>query len=123
MLVEDEPALRVALTTRLEANGYTVVTAADGQAAINLVRKSLPDLILLDIMLPKLDGYKVCRMLKFDEKYSHIPIIMTSARAEEKDIATAAECKADAYYVKPVDSAALLRKIEELLEKEPAQVP
>lgn len=111
------------MTARLESSNYTVVTAADGQDALNKVRKSAPDLILLDIMLPKIDGYKVCRMLKFDEKYSHIPIIMVSARAEEKDIATATECKADAYYVKPVDSAALLRRIEELLEREPVQVP
>jgi len=105
------------VTFRLEANGYEVLPAYDGQEGLDKARKEKPDLIILDLMLPKMDGYKVCRMLKFDEKYKKIPIIMFTARAQETDKEMGEEVGADAYITKPFEPQALLAKIEELLGK------
>ena len=111
----DENDLVDLVKLRLEANGYQVVVAYDGQAALNVVKKENPDLIILDLMLPKLDGYKVCRMLKFDQKYKKIPIILFSAKAQDEDKAIGKEVGADAYVVKPFEPKLLLATIKELL--------
>ena len=103
------------LEARLMANGYDVVTASDGQEGLNKARTEKPDLIILDIMLPKLDGYKVCRMLKFDDRYKHIPIILFSARTQDSDLETGKQQGADAYITKPFQPEVLLSKIKELL--------
>jgi adenylate cyclase len=108
LLVDDEPAIVEILKMRLEYHGYTVLTAYDGQDALEKARDLMPDLILLDIMLPKLDGYKVCKLLKFDELYRHIPIIMQTALAQPEDQRLAYESGADAYLIKPFETTALL---------------
>ena len=115
LLVDDEKDLIETLTFRLEANGYEVIKAYDGQDGLEKARKEKPDLMILDLMLPKMDGYKVCRMLKFDEKYKKIPIIMFTARAQESDIKIGKEVGADAYMTKPFEPQILLGKIKELL--------
>jgi len=117
LLVEDEADLVEVVKIRLEANGYEVLTATDGQQALDKARNQNPDLIILDLMLPKIDGYKVCRMLKFDEKYKHIPVLMFSARAQEADKKLGEEVGADAYLVKPFDPVVLIAKIKELLKE------
>lgn len=117
LVVDDEAQLVDMVKMRLEANNYDVITASDGQLALERARGEKPDLIILDLMLPKIDGYKVCRMLKFDEKYKKIPIIMFTARAQESDMKRGAEVGADAYITKPFDSKLLLNKIEELISK------
>ncbi len=117
LLVEDEPDLAAAVKIRLEMKGYQVSIACDGQEALNKARSESPDLMILDIMLPKMDGYKVCRMLKFDEKHKNIPILMFSARAQEKDKELAKECGADDYLVKPFEPDILLGKIKKLLSE------
>ena len=81
LLVDDEVELVEMVKFRLEASGYEVLTANDGQAALELARREKPDLIILDVMLPKMDGYKVCGLLKNDSRYSHIPIMMFTAKA------------------------------------------
>ena len=116
LIVDDEVDLVETLSFRLEANNYEVIKANDGQEGLDKARKENPDLIILDLMLPKLDGYKVCRMLKFEDKYSKIPIILFSARAQETDKKTGAEVGADAYITKPFEPAVLLDKIAELLK-------
>lgn len=118
MLVDDEKNLVEAITYRLEANGYEVIPAYDGQEALDKAKKEKPDLIILDLMLPKMDGYKVCGMLKFNEKYKHIPIIMFTARAQETDMKMGVEVGADAYITKPFEPQVLLDKIKELIERE-----
>ena len=100
----------------LKGQGYDVLTAGDGQAGLEKARTEKPDLILLDVMLPKLDGYKVARMLKFDERYSKIPIIMITAKIQEKDKETGLEMGADAYITKPFDMTTLLSKIDQTLK-------
>jgi DNA-binding response OmpR family regulator len=114
LVVDDESDLVAMISIRLEASGYKVVAAYDGQEALEKVRQENPDLIVLDIMIPKLDGYKVCRMLKFDEKYKHIPIILFSARAQESDKKLGEQVGANAYITKPFEPKVLLDKIKEL---------
>ena len=115
LLVDDEPDLVQMVSVRLKAAGYEVSTAYDGQEALEKVRHSQPDLVILDLMLPKLDGYKVCRLLKFDEKTRAIPILIFTARAQVEDVTLATECGADAYLTKPFEAKTLLAKIQELL--------
>ena len=117
LLVDDEKDLVYAVKLQLEADGYEVLIAYDGQEALDKARREKPDLIILDVMLPKLDGYKVSRMLKFDEKYKKIPLIMFTARVQEADEKTGYAVGADAYVTKPFDSKALLDQIKKLLEK------
>lgn len=115
LVVEDEPDMVGMIKMRLEAAGYETKEALDGQEGLALAREEEPDLIILDLMLPKLDGYKLCRMLKFDEKYRHIPIIMFTAKAQEGDIKLGKEVGVNAYITKPFESQVLLSKIKELL--------
>lgn len=115
LVVEDEAELTEAIQIRLEQAGYEVLIAYDGQQALEKARGENPDLVVLDLMLPKIDGYKVCRMLKFDEKYKKIPIVMLTARAQEKDENLGYEVGADAFITKPFKYQALLSKIRELL--------
>lgn len=116
LLVDDEEDLRKMLAFRLEAVDYEVLQAVDGQEGLNKTRADKPDLIILDLMLPKLDGFKVCRMLKFDQKYKHIPVIMFTARAQKSDEELGKEMGADAYITKPFEPKALLEKMKELLK-------
>ena len=114
--MDDEEDIVTALSIRLKAMGYEVIVAYDGMSALAKAREENPGLILLDIMLPKLDGYKVCRILKFDEKYRHIPIIMITAKVSESDIKMGSEVGANAYIIKPFNPAELIGKIKEFME-------
>jgi len=116
LVIEDVPEVLRGLVIRLERAGYEVITATDGEEGLRKARDLSPDLVLLDLMLPKMDGYKVCRLLKFDEEYQHIPVLILSARAMERDKARGFETGADAYITKPYDSKTLLTTIERLLD-------
>jgi DNA-binding response OmpR family regulator len=117
LIVDDEPDLLETVKMRLEAHGYVVSTAIDGQEGLQKARKENPDLIILDLMLPRLDGYKVCRMLKFDDKYKHIPIILFTARAQEADEKLGYDVGANAFITKPFEGKVLVDKIKELLKE------
>lgn len=116
LLIDDEADIRQIVAARLVPLGCDVITANDGQEGLKLARSESPDLILLDLMLPKLDGYKVCRMLKFDKAYEHIPIIIFSAKGSDADRALAAEVGADSYLTKPLDLDAFTGTIRKFLE-------
>ena len=116
LITEDSPTILAIAKDTLECAGFVVICAVDGQEALDKARQTQPDLIILDLMLPKIDGYKVCRMLKFDEKYKNIPIIIFTAKAQEADIKLAKEVGADAYIIKPFDPEMLLTKIKELIK-------
>lgn len=116
LLVDDEPDLVQMVSVRLTAAGYEVTPAYDGQQALDQVKQARPDLIILDLMLPKLDGYKVCRLLKFDERTKSIPVLIFTARAQVEDVTLATECGADGYLTKPFEAKALLEKLQQLLE-------
>ncbi len=115
LLVEDNEMNRDMLARRLEKRGYTVVIAVDGQSGVNLARSEKPDLILMDMSLPIIDGWEASRQLKADAAVATIPIIALTAHAmaEDREKALAAGC--NEYETKPVDLASLLAKIEVLL--------
>ncbi|MDI6732068.1 MAG: response regulator [Candidatus Margulisbacteria bacterium] len=115
LVIEDDKDMASAIKLRLEANSFEVITAEDGIEGLEKARTENPDLIILDIMLPKVDGFKVCRMLKFDEKFNKLIIIILSAKVQKADIDRGKEVGADAYITKPFKSEELLAKIEELL--------
>ena len=117
LLVDDEADLVDMIKFRLEANGYEVLVANDGAQALETARKERPDLIILDLMLPKMDGYKVCGLLKKDARYAGMPIILFSAKAQEDDKKLGQELGADAYISKPFEPEVLLAKIKELTER------
>ncbi len=111
LVVDDEAEVLSSLKESLEARGYEVLTAPDGIAAVETARTGTPHLILLDLMLPKLDGYRVLKLLKSDERYKKIPIIVVTARADPEDWALAVECGADDWVVKPICADSLLEKV------------
>ena len=116
LLVDDEPLILTVVTSRLKSAGYDVVTAADGEQALAKVSSEKPDLIILDVMMPKLDGFQTCAVLKQDQRFQKIPIIVFTAKAgeEAQDIGIN-DCGADAYLTKPFEPEKLFEKIKELI--------
>lgn len=117
LIVEDDLSVQTTLRVRLEANGYEVLSAADGADALFLVRQHKPDLIILDLILPTLDGYDVCHFLKSDHRYRHIRILMLTARVQRNDEERGWRIGADAYITKPFDSAVVMQTVRSLLQE------
>jgi adenylate cyclase len=116
ILVADDNAANLdILRTRLTSQGYEVVTASDGGEALSSARGHQPDLMLLDVMMPKHDGFEVCRLLKADPSLPFMPIILVTAKDDPRDIVTGLECGADEYLTKPVDQAALMARVRSIL--------
>ena len=120
LLVDDEPSIVKMVGKRLEVEGFEVLIATDGQDGLDKARAESPDLIVLDLMLPKLNGYEICTMLKQDSRYQKIPVVMFTAKAQEKDEKLGLECGANAYVRKPFRAQELLGKIRSLLPEAPA---
>lgn len=118
LLVDDELIILKFVTKRLQLNNYEVETAIDGEEALEKVKSFEPEVIVLDVMLPKMNGYQVCALLKKDARYATIPIILFTAKTQERDKQLGLECGADAYVCKPFRTEELLSKIEALLPKE-----
>ena len=117
LIVEDEQDIRELLAYNLEKEGYATVQAADGKEGLDLARSRKPDLILLDLMLPKMDGLAVCRELERDSGTVRIPIIMLTARGEDVDRILGFELGADDYVVKPFNIRELLLRIRAILRR------
>lgn len=117
LIVDDEADLVETLTYRLKAAGFDVASACDGVDGLGKARREKPDLILLDVMMPKMDGYQVCRLLKFSNDTKYIPIIILTARSQDQDKLTGQDVGADLYITKPFEGAELVKKIQELLAK------
>jgi class 3 adenylate cyclase len=115
LVVDDQPMNLDILHTRLAVHGYEILTAADGEAAVAIAKAQQPDLILLDVMMPKMDGIEACRHVKADSALPFIPIIMVTARGDSKDIVAGLEAGADEYLTKPVDQAALVARVKSML--------
>lgn len=115
LVVEDEVEMVEMLKFRLEANNYEVITAYNGQEALDVVEKNKPDLVLLDLMIPVVSGYDVCRMLKSNEKYKDIPIIIVTARTQGREMGLAKELCVGDCIIKPYEPEVLLSKIKEVL--------
>ena len=117
LLVDDEADFVEVLRVRLEDSNYEVIVAYDGEEGLEISEREEPDLIILDIMLPKISGFDVCRKLKIDENFKNIPIIMLTAKFQPNDIKFGMAMGADAYITKPFEPQVLLEKMRELLDK------
>jgi len=117
LIIEDDANMLKLAKYNLEKHGYTVITAESGTEGLRLARQESPDLLIIDVLLPKMDGFMVCRMLRFDERFKHIPIIILTGQVTEKDEATGKEVGVDIYLKKPYEPAVLLEKVKKLLEK------
>src|SRR5260370_4767441 len=115
LVVDDVPDNVEILQLRLESQGYEVATAGDGEAALALARDQLPDLVLLDIRMPKLDGIATVKQLKSDAALPFIPVILVTARADAKDVIAGLEAGGADYLTKPVDQAALMARVRAML--------
>ena len=115
MIVDDNETNRCLLTARLGAEGYETMEAEDGERALAVVREVAPDVVLLDVMMPKIDGFEVCRRLKGDTTLGFVPIIMVTARTDSKDVVTGLDAGADEYLTKPIDHAALVARVRSML--------
>ena len=115
LIVDDEKDFVTTMLALLQNQGYEVLSAFDGIDGLQKIKSNTVDLIVLDVMMPRLDGYKVCRMIKFDKKYKGIPIVMLTARVHEEDVKLGEEVGADAYVTKPIKPEILLDRIKNLL--------
>ncbi len=123
LIVEDDPDILELLHFNLEKEGYQTFRTENGEQAVLLAQKHTPDLILLDLLLPGMDGLEVCRRLKRDPALQHIPIIMVTAKGEEMDRVVGLELGADDYIVKPFSIRELILRIHKLLDRREKQGP
>jgi CheY-like chemotaxis protein len=114
LAVDDDPVIQRLLQVNLEMEGYEVATASDGEEALERARSFKPDVILLDIMMPKKDGWQVCAELKNDPALEHVPVVFLSARAQDADIQRGTELGVAAYVTKPFDPIDLLELVADL---------
>jgi class 3 adenylate cyclase len=115
LVVDDTPQNLDLLTRRLRSQGYEVATAADGEEALARVAELAPDLVLLDIMMPRLDGIETVRRLKADPAHRHIPVILVTAKSDPRDVVEGLDAGGDDYLTKPIDHAALLARVRSML--------
>jgi DNA-binding response OmpR family regulator len=115
LIVDDEPSIVVPIQFLMEQQGYNVLVAENGEDALDIIYKYTPDLILLDIMLPRIDGYEVCEIVRLDPRYRDIKIIFITAKGREVEIAKGLALGADAYITKPFSNTELVSKVKELL--------
>jgi len=111
LIVEDDPSVLRATSYILEKEGYEVLTAQNGLEGLKKARESNPDLLILDVMLPGIDGFEICHSLRSEPKTAGLPILMFSAKGQESDKATGLKVGADEYMTKPVDREVLLNKV------------
>ena len=116
LIVDDEQDIVESLKFVLEGNNYTCYCAYNGEDGLNLAREIIPDLIILDVMMPRINGYKISRLLKFDKKYQNIPILMITARSQEEDKLIGEETGANEYITKPFDLDEVLQIVQKYLE-------
>lgn len=114
LIVDDELSILKFLRSNLEDRGYTAISATNGEEALHIIERELPDLIILDVMMPKMDGFEVCRQLR---EWSQIPIIMLSARGDEKDKVKCLDLGADDYIVKPFGANELMARVSAVLRR------
>jgi adenylate cyclase len=115
LIVDDNETNRCILVARLRAEGYETTEAENGERALAVTREVAPDVVLLDVMMPKIDGFEVCRRLKGDSALGFVPIIMVTARTDSKDVVTGLNAGADEYLTKPIDHTALVARVRSIL--------
>ena len=116
LIVDDEQDIVETLKFMLEAEGYKCFCAYDGETGLSLAKEIMPDLMILDVMMPKINGYKISRLLKYDTKYKEIPIIMVTARSQEEDKLIGQETGVNEYITKPFELDEIIEKVKVYLE-------
>lgn len=116
LIVDDEQDIVETLKFILEAQGYTCFCAYNGEDGLNRAKEIMPDLIILDVMMPKINGYKISRLLKYDNKYKNIPIIMVTARSQEQDKLIGEETGVNEYISKPFELEEILAIVKKYLD-------
>jgi len=116
LIVDDEPSIVVPIQFLMEQQGYSVLVAENGEDALDVIYKYKPDLILLDIMLPRIDGYEVCEIVRLNPEYRDIKIIFLTAKGREVEIAKGLALGANAYITKPFSNTELVAIVKELLD-------
>ncbi|WKN43048.1 response regulator transcription factor [Tunicatimonas pelagia] len=114
LLVDDEPNILLSLDFLMKKNGYEVFIARNGEEALDIAQQEKPNIVILDIMMPKVDGYEVCHFLKSQPDYSHTRIIFLSAKSKEDDIQKGYEAGADLYITKPFSTRTLVKQVKDL---------
>jgi two-component system alkaline phosphatase synthesis response regulator PhoP len=117
LVIEDEEDIREVITYNLTKEGYRVTCAISGEDGLKSARNNPPNIIVLDLMLPGIDGLEVCRILKYDSRTQHVPIVMLTAKGEEADIVTGLELGADDYITKPFSPKVLIARLRALLRR------
>jgi len=117
VLAEDEPQIARLIEFKLKKEGYEVTWKENGEEALKAIKEDKPDLILLDVMMPVMDGYEVLRRVKEDENLKSIPVVMLTARAQEKDVVKGIDLGAEDYITKPFHPAELLARVKRILGK------
>lgn len=115
LIADDDEDVRVLVKMTLESNDYEILEASDGQEALAMARSHLPELLLLDVTMPEMDGFEVCRALKSDPGTAQIAVVLLTARKEKAAQAQGVEVKADGYFTKPFSPVALLSTVDEVL--------
>lgn len=116
LIVEDDPSFSRAITHIIQKEGYDVISASNGMAGLRMAKSDNPDLLILDVMLPGLDGFEICSRLRQDPLTAKLPIIMLSAKGQDVDKTMGLKVGASEYLTKPIDRALLLEKITALLK-------
>jgi len=119
LIVDDEPNIVIPLQFLMEQNHFETLVANNGEAALEIIAKEMPDLVLLDIMLPGIDGYEVCEMVRLKPEWRHIRIIFLTAKGREVDIAKGMILGADEYITKPFSNKNILNSVKKLLDTDP----
>ena len=120
LVVDDDPVIQRLLRVNFEMEGYSVIVASDGVEGLERARLERPDIVVLDIMMPRMSGLDVARNLKSDPDTAAIPVMLLSAKAQEADLRAGDESGADGYLTKPFDPLLLLQRVEELIARRPA---
>jgi DNA-binding response OmpR family regulator len=117
LIAEDERDIRDLITFTLTFGGYQVVAAANGEEALEKAREEIPDLILMDVRMPKMTGYEACQEMKKDDRIKHIPVVFLSAKGQDSEVATGLDVGAVEYILKPFSPDQLTARVKELLQK------
>ena len=117
LIVDDEPNIVLSLEYLMKREGYDVAIAADGEAALEALAQVRPDLVILDVMLPKMDGFDVCRRVRADARLAGLKILMLTAKGRDTEVAKGLDVGADAYVTKPFSTRELVAKIGEMLRR------
>ncbi len=115
LIVDDEPSIVISLEFLMAQNGYNVFVARNGEQALDLIPELMPDLILLDVMLPNRSGFDVLQLIRKDKKIRHIKVIILTAKGRDQDITKGISLGADAYVTKPFSTRALVEKVKETI--------